>query len=279
MNAVTDAVRAIDWGQPQYLLAAAAVLVAYLAGGRKRRKTTSHRVSSLAAGAGFVLSGWAGLLTVAMAVSYRVFQSVTGPKQAWFTWLGGLAGFTSAAWAVHAIDPKAGREASRGRLGGLLGSLYDFASLLAARPLLSLAVVAGISGLTWWARKQRKTAGYKDVLSPDRMYNGIRNPTLKTLPEQQRDPQRTFSVKMRQEQLKEQRGICAYQNRVSGHPKWEPYRSGVQWEGDHIVPHAAGGATNQANLQVLCADCNSGKGDKGGQHALRAVEARWRGKS
>jgi 5-methylcytosine-specific restriction endonuclease McrA len=30
---------------------------------------------------------------------------------------------------------------------------------------------------------------------------------------------------------------------------------------DHVIPVAMGGATNERNLQLLCADCNRGKGD------------------
>lgn len=49
---------------------------------------------------------------------------------------------------------------------------------------------------------------------------------------------------------------------------------------DHIVPRSKGGPTIESNLQVLCADCNRGKGtsmpiDKINGISLKELEARW----
>jgi 5-methylcytosine-specific restriction endonuclease McrA len=50
---------------------------------------------------------------------------------------------------------------------------------------------------------------------------------------------------------------------------------------DHIIPRSKGGATVEQNLQVLCADCNRGKGTKIPQNhpeqgiPIRDLEKKW----
>jgi hypothetical protein len=37
--------------------------------------------------------------------------------------------------------------------------------------------------------------------------------------------------------------------------------AGFDLQYDHVIPHAMGGAATEANLQLLCGDCNRAKGD------------------
>ncbi len=37
--------------------------------------------------------------------------------------------------------------------------------------------------------------------------------------------------------------------------------TGFDLQYDHVIPHSLGGADTEANLQLLCADCNRAKGD------------------
>ena len=37
--------------------------------------------------------------------------------------------------------------------------------------------------------------------------------------------------------------------------------SGFDLQYDHVIPHSLGGADTEANLQLLCGDCNRAKGD------------------
>lgn len=63
----------------------------------------------------------------------------------------------------------------------------------------------------------------------------------------------TLSVKTRFEVLKRDRFTCAY---CGKHPPE------VLLEVDHIVPRAAGGSDDIANLTTACTDCNRGKGGR-----------------
>lgn len=61
----------------------------------------------------------------------------------------------------------------------------------------------------------------------------------------------TLSVKTRFEVFKRDRFTCQY---CGKHPP------DVLLEADHILPHAAGGSDDMANLTTACSDCNRGKG-------------------
>ena len=61
----------------------------------------------------------------------------------------------------------------------------------------------------------------------------------------------TLSVRVRFEVFKRDRFTCQY---CGKHPP------DVLLEADHIVPRAAGGSDDIANLTTACADCNRGKG-------------------
>jgi len=37
--------------------------------------------------------------------------------------------------------------------------------------------------------------------------------------------------------------------------------AGFDLQYDHVIPHAMGGADTEANLQLLCGDCNRAKGN------------------
>ena len=63
----------------------------------------------------------------------------------------------------------------------------------------------------------------------------------------------TLSVKVRFEVLKRDRFTCSY---CGKHPPE------VLLEVDHIVPRAAGGSDEIANLTTACTDCNRGKGGR-----------------
>lgn len=62
-----------------------------------------------------------------------------------------------------------------------------------------------------------------------------------------------LSVRTRMEVLKRDRFTCSY---CGHHPP------DVLLEVDHIVPRAAGGSDDMANLITACADCNRGKADR-----------------
>lgn len=61
----------------------------------------------------------------------------------------------------------------------------------------------------------------------------------------------TLSVKVRFEVFKRDRFTCQY---CGKHPP------DVLLEADHILPRAAGGSDDMANLTTACSDCNRGKG-------------------
>jgi hypothetical protein len=178
---------------------------------------------------------------------------------------------------LNQTDPNLPKDLGHSHLLGNLSSYSTTTLAILIRVLAILLAIAGIIlAITIWRKMRRRNTGSK--IHPDMMYEGRPNPRLKTLPENQRDPKRTFTAKMREEKLDEQHGYCNYQKTIHAHPDWEAYRSGIQWEGDHIVPHAAGGATNYENLQVLCADCNSAKTDTYGSEATERIEHMWRNK-
>jgi hypothetical protein len=282
VDTVQRIVSDVNWGQPNLLLAAVAAGLMMLFSTKKKRKTIAWVVSAIAAGTGFLLSGWVGVLTLSMAISYRVFQPLKAPWQAIITWTAGLSAFALFTWLIQLADPKAADERSQGNTSGFFGWINTVTDFVATNTWwLAVCAIGGLVATiyVYWKMHAKVGNPYRNMgaeISADMMYNGVRNKDLKPLPESRRDPARTFSAKVREEKLGEQDGLCAYQLKVSQHPRWEPYRSGIQWEGDHIIPHAAGGATNYVNLQVLCADCNSAKSSKCGDLATEAVVARWK---
>jgi len=285
MNSFKQSIVNINWGAPNIILAVLAVTILIIFSSKKNRTTPTYLLSALLGGVGFLISGWLGVLTIAMAFSYRFFQKLSSPWQAIITWTAGLSAFAFITWLIQSIDPKAAKERTNGSLSGVFKTISDTTDMVANNRTLLISVFVGGAVLTmftfWRMRRKAKFPYLGQGVSIDRemMFQGIVNPNLETIPAANRDPQRTFSSKMRKTMLDEQQGICRYQPTVNGHPKWEPYRAGIQWEGDHIVPHAAGGATNQTNLQMLCADCNSAKSSKFGPAAIKAIENMWSEKS
>lgn len=68
------------------------------------------------------------------------------------------------------------------------------------------------------------------------------------------DPVRLFRGKLRERIFEKCSGRCFY----CGHEVAE----GETWFGDHVIPHAHGGKTNEWNGVVACFSCNSAKSDK-----------------
>lgn len=271
----------IDWNAPNVLLAIASLILLSFAAPKKKRFAVSYMVSAVLGAGGFLLSAWAGVLTTCMAFMYRLFQSFSKPWQAFLTVTSGLTIFTGLAWFIRGNDPGAASDKAGNAYNGILGWFTRIADGIADNAALGMIIfVAGAAGTVYlyWRMRMKTLRPYRGLgvkVNREQMYQGMVNPDLMVLPEQKRDPRRVFPAKMRTEKLDRQQGLCAYQGLVGNHPRWEPYRSGVQWEGDHIVPHAVGGATNFVNLQVLCADCNSAKSDKFGSAAVKAIQERW----
>lgn len=65
---------------------------------------------------------------------------------------------------------------------------------------------------------------------------------------------RQIPVSLRWEKLNESKGKCSLCGRSA--------EDGVKLHVDHIIPFSKGGKTESKNLQVLCQDCNLGKGNK-----------------
>lgn len=285
MNDIEKVVSSINWGAPSIVLAILTTASLILFSRKAKRFTPMWIFSAVGAGAGFLLGGWVGLFTLSMAISYRFFQKLVKPWQAILTWTAGVSGFALLVWMVQSLDPKAVHE---GTSGGVGNSILDgFTTVVDAiaqnRNMLMLGLFGGaIATYLVWRRMHGKKfnpyMGEGDKVPSEMMYNGLKNPDLQVIPPEQRDPTRVFSSKQRSEKLQEQKGVCAYQGVASNHPKWEAFRSGVQWEGDHIIPHAVGGATNSVNLQMLCADCNGAKSSKYGALAMEAIEKMWKKK-
>lgn len=273
----------VDLDQPTWLLAGIALALLIVLSSRRRRFSPTYLLSAGFGAAGFVLSGWVGLLTFLLALSYRVFQRLRAPWQLLITVTAAVS-----AWAgtVLLLDHyhRAPEHPTAVRGDDAWSRTTDTVTAIATTSALLWACLAcGAVLTTVFARRMRLQSKYPYRglgMDADRamMYGGLLNPNLVTLPEGKRDPRRTFPASMREERLDEQGGVCAYQARVSAHPRWEPYRSGVQWHADHIVPWASGGATDYPNLQILCADCNSAKSDAYGVKAMKKVERRWRAK-
>lgn len=281
---VTLAQASINLNEPNLLLAGAALGVLILAAAGKRRWTFMYLVSASFGAAGFLLSCWVGIATFTLALSYRIFQRLRAPWQALVTVSVGLAGFAGLVLLLDAAGVTSLRRDKRPKDGGLWADITAAVNNVATSPPLLWACLLGGAAATavivWRMRLAAKYPyrGLGQGADPDMMYRGITNPNLVTLPVDDRDPRRTFTAKMREQKLDTQGGVCAYQARVPNHPRWEPFRSGVQWEGDHIIPWAAGGATNLPNLQILCADCNSAKSDAYGDKAMKKVQRRWKAK-
>jgi len=276
---VSDAVAGVDWGAPSVVLAAVAAVLLYVLGGKRQRRSVSYVVSAGLGAAGFLISGWIGVATASMAVSYRIFQSLRAPWQAIITWTAGLTIFTSITLAITALDPASTRERAASGPGGWIDSTVGVTEDVATSLALSVAVLVAsvvVTVFVWRKRglvlaSVRTTEGYP----PAFFYQGRANPALKTIPEQQRDPRRQFTAAQRREILKKQDGLCAYQTEVREHPQWESFRSGISWETDHIVPHSAGGLTDSPNGQVLCASCNRAKGNTVGVEARQRAARYW----
>jgi len=267
---------------PNLLLVAISIFLLIFLSSKKRRFTPTYLASAIFGGAGFLLSGWVGILTFVLALCYRIFQGLKSPWQALITFTAGTAFFSLTALALQRLLPEQARGGEN--VEGLWGDVTKTVNGVATNTTILwvlFAISASAALLFAWKMRQQQKYPYRGLgrnVERDMMYGGIENPNLVTLPENQRDPQRSFTAKMRKEKLDEQGGICFYQIQVTQHPRWEPYRSGVQWEGDHIIPHAAGGATSYANLQVLCADCNSAKSDAYGQKAIQKIQKKWKNK-
>lgn len=283
MGIVADFFRNIDWGDPSLVLALVSFVILVVFSGKKFRTSTMGVLSTIFGAGGFLIAGWIGLLTFAIAVAYRMFYRLTGKRQFYTTVAAGFVFFFGLSALITKIDPAAGEERENSPTGNVLTRIVDIIGAVADNAVkilvVALCVVALVGVFILW-RRWRKKNPYRKMglnVSTDQMYRGMVNPNLTPIPESQRDPERSFPAKMRAQKLKEQKGYCAYTH-LSLHPDWEPYREGIQWEGDHIIPHAVGGATNSANLQMLCADCNSAKSSKMFHEAEKAVEGRWRAK-
>lgn len=275
----------MDLGDPAPILAALAlVALLFLAPARKRFSPT-YLISAIGGAAGFLLSGWVGLLTVCLAFTYRALKRLRAPWQALLSATIGLATFAGAALALDSFALTNTTSTDANKPDGAWQSFTHQINTVATNRtlLLSLLVCSSLLTLVFlWRMYMHSKYPYRNLgleANAEMMYRGVINRNLVTLPEAQRDPQRSFSAKVRKDKLDDQEGVCAYQTQIPQHPRWEPYRSGVQWEGDHIIPWAAGGATNYENLQVLCADCNSAKSDAYGKKAMKKIERRWNAKS
>ena len=281
MDAIKQAIVDIDWGQPSIQLAILAAVLLVLFSSRKKRLSCMYIMSAALGAAGFLLSGWLGVATFTLALSYRIFQPLKAPWQAIITWGAGLSGFVALTLLIQKVDPHAADESTKGTFSGFFGFLTKSTDFIATnKVLLILCLVGGaaVGGYGFYLMRRRAKYPYLGLgnkVDRDMMYNGMSNPNLEIIPEHMRDPQRTFSKKMRDEKLDVQDGICAYQHQLAAHPKWEAYRSGIAWEGDHIVPWAAGGATSMENLAIICSFCNSAKSDKYGKAAEDAIEKMW----
>lgn len=275
----------IHWGQPNIYLFLATLLALYIFAPKKKRRTFMYLLTTVTGAVGFLAGGWYGLLTLSIAVCYRLFQNWRAPWQAIVTWTSATAMFTGLTLLIQTLDPDARKEIREGSYTGFGRKLVEMVDASIQNSVLLIALtVGGIAGTAWlmWWLKQKRTNPYRGMgknVHADMMYMGRPNPDLQPIPETERDPKRSFPLPMRKEKLSEQKGLCAYQKRIKNHPTWEPYRSGVQWHGDHIIPHALGGATSYPNLQILCADCNSAKTDAYGELAIQKVEDSWKRKN
>lgn len=283
MGIVTDFLVKIDWGDPSLVLAGVSFLILVVFSGKKFRTSTMGVLSTIFGAGGFLLAGWVGVFTFSLAVAYRTFYRLKGKQQFFVTVVAGFVLFSVLSFLIAKVDPEAAAERRDSPTGSVAAKITDTVGVVADNAGKVFFAVAGVGvlvALLVVLRKYRRKNPYRRMglnVDTDQMYRGMVNPNLTPVSEANRDPERSFPAKMRAMKLKEQKGYCAYA-RLSVHPNWEPYREGVQWEGDHIVPHAVGGATNFVNLQMLCADCNSAKSSKMFDEAERAVEARWRAK-
>lgn len=281
MGIVTDFLTKTDWGAPSATLALLALVILVIPAGKKFRTSPMGLLSAVFGAGGFLLAGWIGILTFSIAASYRVFYKLKGKQQFFATVVAGFTLFSVLSFFLTKVDPAAAAE----RRGSATGSVVEEISTIiadiagnATRIAVGALLLTAVISLVVLGRRHRKRNPYRRMglgVDAEQMYRGLVNPNLTPVPEERRDPERSFPAKMRARKLKEQKGYCAY-NHLAAHPKWEPYREGIQWEGDHIVPHAVGGATNFVNLQMLCADCNSAKSSKMFREAERAVEERWK---
>lgn len=281
MGVLGNSIQNIHWGQPAYVLAALSIIILAVFSGKKFRSSPMGIASAIFGGIGFIVAGWLGIFTFSIALSYRLFHKLKAPKQFWVTLFSSFTIFALLSYGILKIDPQAGVERKNGNLGGVFLIMNDSITWLAEHAidlLLIIFIIIVLVGLFLLRKRIRKNnpyKGYGGKVSADQMYKGLKNPDMKVIPESQRDPVRVFSLSMRKKKLEDQKGMCRYASQ-SYHPNWEPYREGIQWEGDHIIPHAVGGATNYKNLQMLCADCNSAKSSLMFDKADEAVEKRWK---
>ena len=285
---ITEWVSSVNWGEPSILLAIVAAFACFLVPSKnitrgKRKNLNVRTVLAVVAGSGFLISGWLGILTFSITLTYLILNWFKDPKFYLYP-IFSLVTFLLFSTFIVRTDPNAGQENRNGNLGGVWGTIIDTTNTVGEKAPTFFAatlVVALIIGGVFFYLRQRKRNVYRNLgldINPDQMYNGIVNKDLRTLPESQRDPKRSFPAQMRAKKLKSQKGYCAYAH-ISSHPQWEPYRQGIQWEGDHVIPWAVGGATNFVNLQMLCADCNSAKSSKMFKEAERSVDKMWKEKS